>query len=987
MKALISLLRKKALFPGILAVFLAPSFSFSGQFPEITLSVSFDIDKGMMSGKALIVISDIGEYAIRTGPLAVKSARLNGLPLESEAGGTVTIKVEKQSAVEIEYQCFSGSGSPCIIDGRDIFLAGNWYPSVDGLKYHRLSALVPRGLTAVSESETTEVEEKADGDLYSFTFPYPVEEIHLIAREFTVGKQSFKGTELSAYFFPEDESLADEYLEYAKKYLELYGGILGKFPFRRFSVVEHFLPTGYSVPTFILLGRDVARLPFIVRTSLGHEIVHQWLGNLVYVDHEKGNWAEGLATYLSDHLYEEQEGRGWQYRKQMLIDYKSYAVPEKEFPLKDFRSGTDFLSRAIGYGKSAMLFHMLRRLVGDDSFSRGLRSFIDLYRFRRASWHDIAFTFERESGKELGWFFDQWLREKGYARLDIKDTEIGPKGLQSLVSFDVIQKEKTYVLDLPAAVTTDKGKATEVLRIEKERQRFGIIADGDPGRLVVDEDYDTFRELTLIETPPVIGKLLGEEKGIVALQEEEVFSALVEFLKVRGYEARKPEEIKDEEIRGSNLVIAGLGTAIERRLFGRNEAAPSGFSLTVRRNPLNPSKVVAVAAASSKEEVEASWEKIPHYGKYSMVAFRGGENTEKKTWGSERGWVMPLKETTTGIETSRAVRIDEIIGRVSDKKIIYVGEQHDRYEHHIAQLDVIKGLFRKDPRLAIGMEMFQRPFQNALNDYMDGRTDEREFLKSSEYFRRWGFDYNLYKDILKFARDERIPVIALNIRKEIVDKVSKGGIDSLTPEEKKELPESMDMTDEDYRRRLLEVFEKHEGTEGRDFANFYQSQILWDETMAQSIYDYLKNNPERRMVVLAGGGHLAYGSGIPKRVFRRNGMSYAVILNDESAEPDIADFILYPRQVKMVSAPKLMAFLKKEDGGVRVLGFPERSVSQKAGLEKDDLIVAIDDEKVASVEDIQLLLFFKKPGDTVKVTALRKRFLFGLREMRFEVSL
>lgn len=987
MKTFPSLFQKKFLFPGILSILLIPSFSFSGEFPDISLSVSFDIEKGVMSGRAVIVTGG-EETLIRTGSLAIRSLKLNGLPVKPETGGAIRVKAEKQAVAEIEYECLSGDESPCIVDGRGIFLAGNWYPSVDGLKYHHLRALLPPGLTAVSESERTEVAERADGNLYSFTFPYPVEEIHLIAREFTVRKGSFRGTELFAYFFPEDEGLADEYLEYTKRYLELYEGMLGKFPFRRFSVVEHILPAGYSMPTFTLLGQDVVRLPFIVRTSLGHEIVHQWLGNLVYVDYEKGNWAEGLATYLSDHLYEEQEGRGWQYRKQILIDYKSYVVPAKEFPLKDFRSGTDFLSRAIGYGKSAMLFHMLRRLVGDESFSQGLRSFIDSYRFRKASWHDMALTFERESGEELGWFFDQWLREKGYARLDIKNTEIGPKGLQSVVSFDVIQKEKTYVLDLPVEVTTDKGKAVEVLKIEKEKQRFGIIADGDPEKLAVDEDYDTFRELTLRETPPVIGRLLGEEKGIVALQEkEEVFSALVEFLRARGYEVRKPEEIKDEEIRASSLVIAGSGSALERRLFGRNEPAPAGFSLMVRRNPLNPSKVVALAGASSKEEVEASWGKIPHYGKYGLVAFRGGKNTEKKIWESERGWIMPLKETTTGIETSRAVKIDEIIGRVNDKKVIYVGEQHDRYEHHVAQLEVIKGLFRKDPRLAIGMEMFQRPFQNALNDYIDGRTDEREFLKSSEYFRRWGFDYNLYKDILRFARDERIPVIALNIRKEIVDKVSKGGIDSLTTEEKKELPESMDMTDEDYRRRLLDVFERHEGTEGRDFSNFYQSQILWDETMAQSIDDYLKNNPERRMVVLAGGGHLAYGSGIPKRTFRRNGMSYAVILNDESVEPDIADFILYPKQVKMISAPKLMAFLRGEEGGVRVLGFPEKSVSQKAGLEKDDFIVAIDEEKVGSVEDIQLSLFFKKPGDIVKVTVLRKRFLFGPREMRFEVTL
>ena len=90
------------------------------------------------------------------------------------------------------------------------------------------------------------------------------------------------------------------------------------------------------------------------------------------------------------------------------------------------------------------------------------------------------------------------------------------------------------------------------------------------------------------------------------------------------------------------------------------------------------------------------------------------------------------------------------------------------------------------------MEMFQRPFQQVLDNYVGGKISERTFLKRSEYFKQWGFDYNLYKPILDFARAERIPVIALNQRREIVDKVAKNGLDSLSEEEKKDIP----LTDE-----------------------------------------------------------------------------------------------------------------------------------------------------------------------------------------------
>jgi membrane-associated protease RseP (regulator of RpoE activity) len=172
-----------------------------------------------------------------------------------------------------------------------------------------------------------------------------------------------------------------------------------------------------------------------------------------------------------------------------------------------------------------------------------------------------------------------------------------------------------------------------------------------------------------------------------------------------------------------------------------------------------------------------------------------------------------------------------------------------------------------------------------------------------------------------------------------------------------------------------------------DFMNFYQSQIIWDETMAQSVDEYLRKNPDDRMVVLAGGGHLIFGSGIPKRAFRRNGLDYAILLNDESVERKIADFLLFPEPITPVKAPKLMVMLKKEGNRVKVAGFGEQSVAEKAGIRKDDLIVSLDGEKVSGIEDIQLFLFYKKPGDSVTVTVLRKRFLFGEREMRFEVTL
>ncbi|MDP3259390.1 MAG: ChaN family lipoprotein [Thermodesulfovibrionales bacterium] len=205
------------------------------------------------------------------------------------------------------------------------------------------------------------------------------------------------------------------------------------------------------------------------------------------------------------------------------------------------------------------------------------------------------------------------------------------------------------------------------------------------------------------------------------------------------------------------------------------------------------------------------------------------------------------------------------------------------------------------------------------------------------------------------------------------------------------MPQQMDFSDNEYRDRLMKVFKTHQNSKDRDFDFFYQSQILWDENMAQSIDEFFKKYQDfqqnGQFVVIAGGGHIQYGSGIPKRTFRRNGYEYAVILNDANMERNIADYIFYPQSMEGITSPKLMVSLKEEDGWLMIEGFPENSVSEKAGLKTGDIILSIDSESIGSVEDMKIHLFYKKKGETVKVKALRKRFILGDVKMEFDVTL
>jgi aminopeptidase N len=341
-----------------------------------------------------------------------------------------------------------------------------------------------------------------------------------------------------------------------------------------------------------------------------------------------------------------------------------------------------------------------------------------------------------------------------------------------------------------------------------------------------------------------------------------------------------------------------------------------------------------------------------------------------------------LNDDLPAVDLSTLKTLSAVVEKLAQKKIVYVGEEHDKFSHHQVQLEVLRGLYRQTPKIAVGMEMFQRPFQGALDDYIAGAIDERTFLKRSEYFKRWNIDYHLYKPILDFAKDKRFPVIALNAPHEIVDKVAKEGFGSLSEEEKRQIPRDLDFSDQEYRARLKEVFVGHGESQERNFEFFYQAQILWDETMAESIDGFLKKNPDFRVLALAGAGHLQYGSGIPRRSFRRNGLDFAIVLSDVGIQRNIADFVVFPEASKAPATPRLGVLLDERSQRVRITGFTKESVAERAGLKVDDGLVSLDDYPVVGVDDVRIALFYKRATESIKVKARRAG-----EELEFNVKL
>jgi uncharacterized iron-regulated protein len=233
----------------------------------------------------------------------------------------------------------------------------------------------------------------------------------------------------------------------------------------------------------------------------------------------------------------------------------------------------------------------------------------------------------------------------------------------------------------------------------------------------------------------------------------------------------------------------------------------------------------------------------------------------------------PLELTVYDAREKRVVTFGELTDRLLAADIVCVGESHDSEQNHRVQLRIIKALYANDDRLGVGMEMFQRPFQKEIDHYFQGGVGEDDFLKASEYKQRWGYAWTLYRPIVEFCRRNGVPLAALNAPKELTQRISKVGHAGLTDDEKKQLgPADFQVkVHRDYWFDKLAAMHGNTSASADQKERSYQVMTVWDEYMGASAAAFQQERGLRRMVVLAGSGHVERGFGIAARAAKRTG--------------------------------------------------------------------------------------------------------------------
>lgn len=529
------------------------------------------------------------------------------------------------------------------------FIGANtaWYPQGDsgpGLVTYRMRVNVPAGYRPIASGRVSAEGHAAGGFTATFEATDPLPGIDLIAGPYTVNERVValapgRDVRVRTYFHGELADLASPYLDAVAGYLGRYDALIGPYALPCYSVVSSPLPTGFGMPGIAYLGRQVLRLPFIRATSLGHEVLHDWWGNGVYPDYGRGNWSEGLTTFMADYAFKEDAGEheAQAMRMAWLRDFAAVR-PGDDRPLSAFVSRRHGADQAIGYGKTAFVFFMLRDLLGEKRFRAGLQRFWLEHRFRVAAWDDLRRAFEASGGQELGWFFAQWITRAGAPVIEIVSARRGSDALGHRLMVELRQGEAPYRLSVPLRVHLEDGSALDTrVAVSGARARASVALPARAQSLLLDPDARLFRRAAADELAPILREIMLDRRtalvaasGSARAREaaSAVAAAMLEHvprdwegpvrdrppLLIIGLDADVAGVLAREGLPAPPAELAGRGTAFA---YARRNAEGTAY---------------AVVAARDAGALAALARALPHLGAQSFVAFDGARPIERGVW-------------------------------------------------------------------------------------------------------------------------------------------------------------------------------------------------------------------------------------------------------------------------------------------------------------------------------------------------------------------
>jgi aminopeptidase N len=379
--------------------------------------------------------------------------------------------------------------------------------------------------------------------------------------------------------------------------------------------------------------------------SLAHEVLHNWWGNAVSIDYAGGNWAEGLTTYMADYALELDKGEAAarNMRVKWLRDYAALPA-ERDQPVRAFRSKQHQAGQVIGYNKAAFIFHMLSMEIGQSAFDAGLRRFWVDHKYKTAGWRELKSAFENASGRELGWFFEQWLDRRGAPRLGLGEHRVTQVEAGYRTDVTLLQPVAGYRFQLQVLLMTDDGPERRDITVNATRTSIEWISPSKPRYIQFDPESDVFRRLNLNEAPPILRDVTLDPMAVTVIGAGDAAVArIARELATRLLDA-PPRILEPDAATKVNRPLLLISTSdrlpglLDRLSLQRpNELPRTAHSAAAWTARLPNGSPALVISADDATELQALLRPLPHYGGQSYVLFVGGRALQRGIWPISRG--------------------------------------------------------------------------------------------------------------------------------------------------------------------------------------------------------------------------------------------------------------------------------------------------------------------------------------------------------------
>lgn len=356
----------------------------------------------------------------------------------------------------------------------------------------------------------------------------------------------------------------------------------------------------------------------------------------------------------------------------------------------------------------------------------------------------------------------------------------------------------------------------------------------------------------------------------------------------------------------------------------------------------------------------------------------GNKNLKGKTMAVSAGKIYSAQK-------GDVISFSQMIGEMKTSHFIYIGESHDSLPMHEIQAKIIYALYKQNPKLAVGLEMFPVTSQEVLNKWALGLLTKDQFLRESKWYTNWNFNFGFYEDIFQFAKDNRLPVQGLNASRDIIKKIRMSGWESLSEEEKQIVPQP-DLSNEEHRKLIRMILESPDmphqmKKEGMDkvFEGLYRAQSAWDEVMAaKALKTYEREGG--RVAVLAGSGHLIYNLGINRRTYEKTHLPFKTVIcvvvperEEVRVSRSLADYVWGVAEEEKPAFPSVGLSLKKVEGleNIVVESNPIDGAAKLADFKKGDIILTVDGKTFSDINELRIYLSKFKWGEESRVHLLR----------------